>query len=126
MISTGLTAASTRLGLAESLLASAANLVVSLIVLAALFALLFRWFPDAPVTWRQALLGGFVTSVLFNAGKGLISWYVGSQGLDSTYGAAASIVVLLVWVYYTAQIVLFGAEFTHALGEPPHRGDNSA
>jgi membrane protein len=117
VVSTALTAVSTRLGLTESLLSQFANLVVSLGVLAALFALMFRWFPDAPVAWRDALLGGLMTSVLFNAGKGVISWYIGSQGLDSTYGAAASIVVLLVWVYYTSQIVLFGAEVTHALGK---------
>jgi membrane protein len=53
-------------------------------------------------------------ALLFNAGKLAISWYVGIQGLESTYGAAASIVILLVWVYYSAQIVLFGAELTHA------------
>ena len=54
------------------------------------------------------------TAVLFNVGKFAIGWYIGTQGLESTYGAAASIVVLLVWVYYSAQIVLFGAELTHA------------
>ena len=55
-----------------------------------------------------------VTALLFNLGKFAIGWYIGTQGLESTYGAAASIVILLVWVYYSAQIVLFGAELTHA------------
>jgi membrane protein len=58
--------------------------------------------------------GAIATAFLFNIGKLVIAWYVGTQGLESTYGAAASIVVLLIWVYYSAQIVLFGAELTHA------------
>jgi len=73
-------------------------------------------FPDADVRWDAALKGGLATSILFNVGRLGISWYVGSQGLESTYGAAASIVILLIWVYYSAQIVLFGAEVTHVLG----------
>jgi membrane protein len=84
--------------------------------LAVLFAMLFKWFPDAAVSWKSALLGGLVTALLFNIGKLAIGWYIGTQGLESTYGAAASLVVLLVWVYYSAQIVLFGAEVTHVLG----------
>ena len=59
-------------------------------------------------------MGAVATAVLFNVGKRFIGWYIGSQGLESMYGAASSIVVLLVWVYYSAQIVLFGAELTHA------------
>ena len=78
----------------------------------------FKWFPDAPVEWAAALKGGFATALLFNVGKFAIAWYIGSQGLESTYGAAASVVVLLIWVYYSAQIVLFGAEITHVLGSP--------
>ena len=81
--------------------------------------MLFKWFPDANVRWKDALRGGFATSVLFNVGKLAIAWYIGSQGLESTYGAAASIVVLLIWVYYSAQIILFGAEVTHVLGSTP-------
>ena len=57
-----------------------------------------------------------ITAVLFNIEKLVISWYVGSQGLESTYGAAASIVMLLIWIYYSAQILLFGAENTHSAG----------
>ena len=60
------------------------------------------------------LPGAVATALLFNLGKFAIGWYIGTQGLESTYGAAASIVILLVWVYYSAQIVLFGAELTHA------------
>ena len=78
--------------------------------------MLFKWFPDAHVRWDEALKGGLATSLLFNIGKLAIAWYIGSQGLESTYGAAASIVVLLIWVYYSAQILLFGAEVTYVLG----------
>jgi membrane protein len=88
--------------------------VASLAILTALFAMLFKWFPDAEVAWRDVLPGAVATAVLFNIGKFAIGWYIGTQGLESTYGAAASIVALLVWVYYAAQIVLFGAELTHA------------
>jgi membrane protein len=77
-----------------------------------LFAMMFKWLPDAEIGWRDVWLGGVVTAVLFELGKFLIGLYVGKQGLESTFGAASSIVVLLIWVYYSAQIVLYGAEFT--------------
>jgi len=92
----------------------AINFVASLGILTALFAMLFKWFPDTAVTWRDVLPGAVATAVLFNLGKFAIGWYIGTQGIESTYGAAASIVVLLIWAYYAAQIVLFGAELTHA------------
>jgi membrane protein len=82
-------------------------------VVSALFVLMFKWLPDADVEWADVWLGGIGTAALFEIGKFLISFYIGKQGLESTYGASASIVVVLIWVYYTAQIVLFGAEFTH-------------
>jgi len=116
VISTILSTVSAWLGGGESLFWQAANFLVSLGVLTLLFAMFFRWFPDAPVAWNDAWRGGFATAVLFNVGKLAIAWYIGSQGLESTYGAAASVVVLLIWVYYSAQIVLFGAEITHAGG----------
>ena len=87
---------------------------MSLAILTALFAMLFKWFPDTEMTWADALPGAVATALLFNVGKMLIAWYIGTQGLESTCGAAASIVILLIWVYYSAQIVLFGAEITHA------------
>jgi membrane protein len=116
VISTALSAVSSWLGGGESLFWQALNFAVSVGVLAVLFAMLFKWFPDANVQWKDALAGGVATSILFNVGKLAIAWYIGSQGLESTYGAAASIVVLLIWVYYSAQIILFGAEVTHVLG----------
>jgi membrane protein len=117
VINTVLAALSGWLGGGENLLWQAVNFLMSLGVLCLLFAMLFKSFPDARVEWRDAFAGGLVTALLFNMGKLAISWYIGMQGLESTYGAAASIVVLLIWVYYSAQIVLFGAEVTHAAGK---------
>jgi membrane protein len=91
--------------------------VVSLAVLTVLFAMVFKWLPDANVTWWDALRGGIITAVLFEVGKVAIAWYVAWAALESAYGAAGSIVVLLIWVYYSAQIVLFGAEIAHALAQ---------
>jgi membrane protein len=86
---------------------------VSFGVTTVLFAMMFKWLPDTDVAWRDVWLGAAITAVLFNVGKVLIGLYIGKQGLESVYGAAASIIVLLLWVYYSAQIVLLGAEFTH-------------
>jgi len=113
-VSAALTAFSDRIGAGSAALGHGLNLTVSLLVLAALFALLFKWFPDAEVAWSHVWPAAIATSVLFNVGKLAIAWYIGTQALESSYGAAASIVVLLVWVYYSAQIVLFGAELAHA------------
>jgi len=97
------------------------------IVTAVLFAMMFKWLPDTEVAWSDVWLGAAVTAALFTLGKVLIGLYIGKQGLESVYGAAASIVVLLLWVYYSAQILLLGAEFTHAFArrhgsrKPPPR-----
>jgi membrane protein len=87
--------------------------VISFAVITLLFAMMFKWLPDAQVRWRDVWLGALATALLFEIGKFLIGLYIGKQGLESTYGAAASIVIVLIWVYYSAQIVLFGAEFTN-------------
>jgi membrane protein len=76
------------------------------------FAMVFKILPDAKVRWRDVWIGAAVTSFLFTIGKYLISLYIGSSSVASTYGAAGALVVVLVWVYYSAQILLFGAEFT--------------
>ena len=89
------------------------SFVISLGVITLLFAMMFKWLPDAAVGWRDVWFGALITAVLFEIGKFAIGLYIGKQGLESTYGAAASIVVVLVWVYYSAQIVLFGAELTN-------------
>jgi membrane protein len=100
---------------------------VSFAVIALLFALMFKWMPDAPVQWRDVWLGAVATAALFEIGKLLIGLYIGKQGLESTYGAASSLVVVLIWVYYSAQIVLLGAEFTHSQAKlAGHVGDSVA
>jgi membrane protein len=93
------------------------GLIVSFAVISLMFALLFKWMPDAPVEWRDVILGALGTAALFEIGKFAIGFYIGKQGLESSYGASASIVIVLIWVYYSAQILLFGAEFTHARAE---------
>jgi membrane protein len=90
-----------------------AGSVVSFAAIGLLFAMMFKWLPDTPVEWRDVWLGAAITAALFEIGKFLIGIYIGRQAFDSTYGAAASLVVLLIWVYYSSQIVLLGAEFTH-------------
>ena len=89
-------------------------------VVALLFALI-KYLPDAEVSWRDVWLGALVTALLFEIGKLLIGLYISKQGLESSFGAATSLVVVLIWVYYSAQIVLMGAEFTraHALKNQP-------
>jgi len=88
------------------------NLAVNFFVLTLLFALMFKYLPDRAIAWGDVWFGAALTALLFNLGKFLIALYLGKQGLESTYGAASSIVLLLVWIYYSAQIVFFGAEFS--------------
>jgi membrane protein len=94
-----------------------ASMIVSFVVVMALFAMMFKWLPDVSVGWRDVWLGAFLTALFFELGKTAIGFYIGKQGLESTYGAAASIVVVLIWVYYTSQIILMGAEITHSYAE---------
>jgi membrane protein len=101
-------------GLLPEPLMQGLGFLVSFAVISVMFALLFKWMPDAEVRWRDVVLGAIGTAALFEIGKFAIGFYIGKQGLESTYGASASIVVVLIWIYYSAQIVLFGAEFTHA------------
>ena len=93
-------------------LVAAINALISFGVLAVLFAAIYKLLPDRHLQWRDVLLGAALTAVLFVAGKSLIGWYIGSSGIASTYGAAGSLIVLLLWVYYSVQIFLLGAEFT--------------
>jgi len=88
------------------------NFIVSLAVITLLFALLFKYVPDAKITWRDVWLGALVTALLFTLGKMAIGIYLGSSNIASTFGAAASTIIILIWVYYSAQILFFGAEFT--------------
>ena len=88
------------------------NHVLALVVTAAMFAMIFKVLPHARVAWRDVWPGAVVTAVLFNVGKFLIGLYLGKAAVGSAFGAAGSFVVLLVWVYYSTQLLLLGAEFT--------------
>ncbi|HVA47476.1 MAG TPA: YihY/virulence factor BrkB family protein [Pirellulales bacterium] len=88
------------------------NWVVSFTVISLLFALIFTILPDVELGWRDVLVGSAVTSVLFLIGRELIAFYLGRFSFTSTYGTAGSLVAVLLWVYYSAQILLLGAEFT--------------
>ncbi|CAA2109403.1 YihY/virulence factor BrkB family protein [Variovorax paradoxus] len=88
------------------------NVMVSLAILTLLFAMIFKFMPSAPIAWRDVWIGAIVTAVLFEIGKVLIGLYLGKSGVTESFAAAGSLVVLLAWVYYAAQIFLLGAEFT--------------
>ena len=90
----------------------ALNFVVSVVLLGFLFGAIYKVLPDRSLQWNDVMIGALVTSVLFNIGKSLIGWYIGSSAIASSYGAAAGLIVLLLWVYYSVQIFLLGAEFT--------------
>lgn len=87
------------------------NQVLSLLIITLLFALLFKYLPDVYVPWNSVWMGSFVTAVLFTIGKSIIGWYLGQSAVTSAYGAAGSLVVLLIWINYSAQIFFFGAEY---------------
>jgi membrane protein len=89
-----------------------ADLFVSFGAATLLFALLFRYVPDARVDWRDVWIGAVTTALLFDIGKFLIGFYLGKSSVGSVFGAAGSGVVILAWVYYTSQLIFFGAEFT--------------
>jgi membrane protein len=110
ILSTALAAITASFGMtaSEGIFWHGVDLVISLVVLSLLFGMLFKFFPDAAIQWQDVWSGAFVTAVLFEVGKMAIAWYVGMESLQSTYGAASSLVVLLIWVYYASQIVLFG------------------
>jgi len=90
------------------------NQVITLLVVTVIFAVVFKVLPDARIRWRDVLEGALVTAVLFMLGKFAISFYISKASIGSTYGAAGSLVVLLVWTYYSSLILYFGAEFTKA------------
>lgn len=90
------------------------NLVLTFFVITLLFAIIFKVLPDAKIKWRDVLTGSLTTAALFMMGKFAISFYIGSSHIGTTYGTAGSIVVILVWIYYSAIILYFGAEFTKA------------
>jgi membrane protein len=98
----------------QTLLSRLLELAVALLVLTLVFALLFKYVPDAEIRWHDVWPGGVITAVLFTVGKTAIGYYIGQASVGSVYSVAGSMVVLLVWVDYSALIVFFGAEFTQA------------
>jgi len=88
------------------------NVIVSLTLISFLFAAIYKVLPDRDLEWGDVVVGAIVTGVLLTIGKSLISWYIGSSAVASSFGAAGALIVLLLWVYYSAQIFLLGAEFT--------------
>ena len=93
-------------------LAQILNLGLSLVMITLLFAMIFKFLPDAKIAWRDVWIGAFLTALLFTIGKFALGIYLGKSGVASSYGAAGSLIVLLLWVYYSSQILFFGAEFT--------------
>ena len=91
----------------------ALNATVSLVVVTALFAMIYKLLPDTPVAWKDVWVGALLTSFLFTVGKFAIGFYLGKASVASSYGAAGSVVILLLWVYYSSLILYLGAEFTH-------------
>ena len=93
------------------------NLVVSFFVISVLFGIMFKFLPDAKIKWRHVRSGAIFTAILFMVGRYLIGLYISQTATESTYGAAGAIVVLLVWIYYSAVILYIGAEFTQVYTE---------
>jgi membrane protein len=90
------------------------NVCATLAMTTVLFGMIFKILPDAPIEWRDVWSGAAFTAVLFTIGKHLLSLYIGGKNVTSVYGAAGALVILLLWVYYSTQILLFGAEITKA------------
>ena len=90
------------------------NQIITLGVISLIFSVIFKVLPDALIKWRDVISGAIVTAVLFMIGKFAISFYIGSSNVGSTYGAAGSLIILLLWTYYSSIILYFGAEFTKA------------
>lgn len=100
-----------------SILMSLLNSAISLALISALFAAIYKILPDKPIAWTDVGVGSLVTAILFTIGKSLIALYIGSSSIASSYGAAGALLIILLWVYYSTQIFLLGAEYTRAYAE---------
>jgi len=112
VISTALSAMSNYLAPGQTAVYQVLNQVISFGFITILFALIFKYLPDCEVNWEDVWVGAAVTALLFILGKYLIGLYLAKGSVASAYGAAGSLVIILVWVYYASQILLFGAQFT--------------
>ncbi|HEY8614016.1 MAG TPA: YhjD/YihY/BrkB family envelope integrity protein, partial [Roseomonas sp.] len=90
------------------------NFAVGLAMVSLLFAAIYKILPDRQLAWRDVAVGAIITAFLFSIGKTAIGWYIGGSGMAEDYGAAGALIVVLIWVYYSAQVFLLGAEFTRA------------
>lgn len=120
--SAALTGLASSVGLDSGLALGALDFVLSFGGITLLFALIFRYLPDARPAWRDVWVGAIATAVLFTLGKFLLGWYLGRATTTSVYGAAGSLVAMLLWVYYSAQILFLGAEFTQIWATQHDRG----
>jgi len=100
------------------------NFIISFGLITLLFAMIFKFIPDVEITWRNVWLGAAITAILFTVGKALIGLYLGQSNVGSSFGAAGSLALIMIWVYYSSQILLLGAEFTQVYskrdGSKPH------
>jgi membrane protein len=101
------------------------NAAISFALLTLLFAAIYKVLPDRPLHWKDVWVGATVTAALFTIGKSLIGWYIGSSAVASSYGAAGALIVVLLWVYYSSQVFLLGAEFTRAYESSQSLQDNA-
>src|SRR5205823_1084131 len=93
------------------------NVVITLVLLSAVFAAIYKFLPDKQIAWRDVIVGAVATAILFTIGKSLIGIYIGSTKVAESYGTAGSLIVILVWIYYSTVTFLVGAEFTRAYAE---------
>ena len=98
------------------------NLLITFITISLLFAIIFKVLPDARIKWKDVIVGAVTTAILFMLGKFAIGFYLGRSHISSSYGAAGSMIIILLWVYYSAAILYFGAAFTRAYAL--HKGSN--
>jgi len=105
-----------------NVLAWTIHLELDISIVTLLFAMIFKFLPDARLSWRDVRLGAALTTALFLVGKYALGLYLGSGAAGSAYGAAGSLITMLIWIYYAAQIVLFGAEFTRVYAQERGRG----
>lgn len=127
VLSAGLTALGDYLKLflpGTALLLQIANVVISYLIVSALFAAVYKILPDRRLEWKDVAVGALATAALFTVGKTLIGMYIGSSSMATSYGAASSLVIILVWIYYSSQIFLLGAEFTKVWAS--HHGSEEA
>src|SRR5690606_9639151 len=99
-----------------------ANFLVTMAILTGLFAAVYKWLPDVRIRWREVWVGALITALLFSVGKSLIGMYLGRAAPGSVYGAAGSLVAVLIWIYYTSLVVLFGAEMSQVYASMFGRG----